>query len=151
MKRSIIIMFLILATSWAPSVFADGDNAAPKGEPKFKEGSAVTAFDPQEGFKLTDPSLSSLGVNFKKLAGGAGPWTVPKAALVRIKHTTGIYRRVEGWISFVLVEAQSKSSGETSIRSDDLQAGDEVAVEGASFLRMTEADLNSDTVDSCAH
>jgi hypothetical protein len=145
MKQVLIVASAVLAMSLASYVFAEEEKAA-----KLKEGSAVTAFDPQEGFKLTDSSLVSLGVRFKKISGG-GPWSLPKSALVRIKHSSGVYRRTDGWIAFVLAESQGKGSAELTIRSEDLQDGDEVAVEGASFLRMTEADLNSDTVDSCAH
>jgi hypothetical protein len=32
-----------------------------------------------------------------------------------------------------------------------LESGDEVAVTGTKFLRMAETDLNSETVDNCAH
>lgn len=141
----LLVLLTLSATTWA-----DGDHAAPKGVSRFSEKSAVTAFDPEEGFKMSDAALQNLGVRFAKIEGQA-PWSVSKDALVRIKHTSGVYRRVESWISFVLVEVTAKKDGSVMIRSEDLQAGDEVAVEGASFLRMTEADLNADTVDSCAH
>jgi hypothetical protein len=147
MKHVYWIITLMTAISAASIAHADGDEAA---KSKFGKDSAVTAFDSEEGFKMNETALSSLGVQFRKLE-GSGAWSIPKDALVRIKHVTGVYRRVEGWISFVLVETPGKSNGQVTIRSEDLQAGDEVAVEGASFLRMTEADLNADTVDSCAH
>lgn len=150
MKNALISLFLILSVLSAPSLRADGDHAAPKKEAKFSETSAVSAFDPEAGFQLKEAALSSLGVRFQAL-NDALVWQVPQAALVRIKHVTGVYRRAEGWISFVLVEAQGRSAGSVTIRSEDLQAGDEIAVEGAPFLRMTEADLNADTVDSCSH
>lgn len=140
------LMTLFVGGVWA---WADGDHAAPKGVSRFGENSAVTAFDPEEGFKMKPAALDSLGVQFKKLE-GSGPWNVPKAALVHIKHASGVYRRFEGWISFVLVQGATKG-GATTVQSEDLQPGDEIAVEGASFLRMTEADLNADTVDSCSH
>lgn len=150
MKFHHFILSLLLATSSAPFVQADGDHAAPKGSSRAGESMAVTAFDPEEGFKMSEAGLTTMGVRFAKLEGGS-PWAIPKSALVRIKHTTGLYRRFEGWISFVLVETTAKKDGTVAVKSEDLEFGDEVAVEGATFLRLTETDLNADTVDSCAH
>lgn len=111
---------------------------------------AVTSFDKEEGFKMSTQALLNLGVRFATLQ-GSGPFVVPKDTLIRIKHSTGVYRRFEGWIGFVLVQVRSQDGKTARIVSEDLQPGDEVAVSGASFLRLTEADLNADTVDSCAH
>ncbi|MCM2279017.1 MAG: hypothetical protein NDJ89_13155 [Oligoflexia bacterium] len=111
---------------------------------------AVTDFNPEEGFKMSERALQGLGVKFAKLE-GRSPWLLPAEALVRIKHSTGVYRRYEGWISLALVTVAAKSQKGLRVTSEDLQEGDEVAVTGGSFLRMTDADLNSDTVDSCAH
>lgn len=148
MKRPFYTLSLIAMIFQGTGALADGDHAAPKGVSRFGENSAVTAFDAEEGFKMSPSSLQTLGVRFAKLE-GQGPWAVSKNALVHIKHTSGVYRRVDGWITFVLVQAATKN-GALKIESEDLQSGDEVAVEGAAFLRMTEADLNSDTVDGCA-
>ncbi len=134
----------------APSARASGDHSAPKQEFKAAKHSAVTAFDPEEGFKMSEKALQSLGIKFARLD-GKNPLSIPKSALVRIKHVTGVYRRAEGWISFVLVDASSAAGATSLVRSEDLETGDEVAVEGAAFLRLTEADLNADTVDGCAH
>ncbi len=148
--KVLLITTLAIGLAAAPAAFADGDHAATKGASKFGKDSAVTAFEPEEGFKMSETALSSLGVRFRKLD-GASLWSIPKDALVRIKHVSGVYRRVEGWISFVLVETHGKNNSQVTIRSEDLQPGDEVAIDGATFLRMTEADLNADTVDSCSH
>jgi predicted nucleotide-binding protein (sugar kinase/HSP70/actin superfamily) len=76
---------------------------------------------------------------------------VPQTALIHIKHSTGVYRRWEKHITMVLVKVLKRKKGEVLIRSVDLQAGDEVAISGVPFLRMTEADLNSETIDYCSH
>lgn len=145
------LTFFIATTLFSPAtLLASGDHAAPEGSTRFGPGMAVTAHNPEEGFKMSDKALQSLGVTFKKAA-GASPWSVPEAALVRIKQSTGVYRRYDGWITFVLVKVIQKTADGVAITSEDIQAGDEVAVTGASFLRMTDADLNSGTVDSCAH
>jgi hypothetical protein len=117
---------------------------------ELKKGGAVTAFSKEDGFKLSDKAIKNLGVSFKAIQ-GPGPWMIPKSALVRIKHSTGIYRKWDGWITMVLVKVLNQTSETVTIKSLDLQNEDKVAITGVPFLRMTESDLNSDTVDACAH
>jgi hypothetical protein len=142
MKASFILSLLFLNSFGAMLVWADTI--------RFGDHSAVMAFDPDEGFKMRDLALQTLGIRFHKLDNTA-PWRAAKQSLVYIKHTTGVYRRLNGWISFVLVNVKAKKGDTVMIESEDLQAGDEIAVEGALYLRMTEADLNSDTADNCSH
>lgn len=128
--------------------FAFGEAGDKKVE--LKKGSAVTEFNPLDGFKLTEKAIESLGVSFLSLK-GKGPWTIPKSALITIKHSVGVYRRYDNWITMVLVDTIEKNGADVKIRSVDLQDQDEIAITGVTFLRLTEADLNSDTVDACAH
>lgn len=123
---------------------------ASEGTKELKPGSAVTAFTIEDGFKLNEQAIKNLGISFNQLKGD-GPWEIPKSALVRIKHSTGVYRKWDGWITLVFVHIVGQTKDSYLVRSIDLQSGDEIAVKGVSFLRMTEADLNSDTVDSCTH
>lgn len=116
----------------------------------LKKGGAVTAFNKDDGFKLSEKAKKNLGVSFLGLGKGAS-WDVPKSSIVRIKNSTGVYRKYDGWITLVLVDILKKKSSKVTIKSIDLQEGDGVAVTGVKFLRMTDADLNSDTVDACAH
>ena len=101
-------------------------------------------------FKMSEKSLKHLGVNFVALKGNS-PWSVPKEALVTIKLTKGVYRRFQGEITHVIVKTAESKDGNILIQSEDLESGDEVAISGVKFLRMTETDLNSETVDNCAH
>lgn len=101
-------------------------------------------------FKVSEKSLAHLGVKFQSL-NGSGPWTIPKEALVKIKLTQGVYRRFEGEITYVIVKTSEVGNGKLFIHSEDLEQHDEVAIEGTKYLRMAETDLNSETVDTCAH
>lgn len=101
-------------------------------------------------FKLSEKSLGVMGITFSRLD-VEGPWTISKEALVKIKFTQGVYRRYEGDITYVIVRVLKETSDTITIQSEDLEVGDEVAVKGAHFLRLAEADLNSDTVDSCSN
>ena len=137
-------LLLVLALL-SPVMIASGEDDDHGGETKLNPDAAVTAFDEHEGFKLGDKAVATLGVRFQALGAGSS-WTLPKSALVRIKHTTGVYRRAEGWIAFVLVQVSPTKGDSAQVRSSDLQEGDEVAVQGVPFLRMTEADLTSEEV-----
>lgn len=101
-------------------------------------------------FKVSEKSLTHLGVKFQPLK-GSGPWTIPKEALVKIKLTQGVYRRFDGEITYVIVKTSEAGNENLSIYSEDLEDGDEVAIKGTKYLRMAETDLNSETVDTCAH
>lgn len=101
-------------------------------------------------FKVSSKALEHMGIHFQALT-AAKEWQIPKDALVRIKLSEGVYRRFNGEITFVLVKVLNRNHQLVTINSEDLEAGDEVAVKGVNFLRMAEADLNSETVDNCAH
>ena len=101
-------------------------------------------------FKVSDKSLKTMNIKFKKL-NGEGPWLLPVNSLVKVKFTQGVYRRFKNDIAFVIVNVSKADASSVVISSDDLESDDEVAIEGVHFLRLTEADLNSDTVDNCAH
>lgn len=118
--------------------------------PELKKGAAVTAFTKEDGFKLRKKAIDNLGISFKTLKGN-GPWIIPKSALVHVKHSVGVYRKWDDWITLVLVNVVSQMNETVTVTSLDLEEEDLIAVTGVLFLRMTDADLNSETVDSCAH
>ncbi len=124
--------------------------AAAEVSTRFGPGKAIEAFSKEEGFKMSPKAMTALGVRFESVR-GPGPWRLSKSALIRIKQSTGVYRRLEGWISMVLVKVVAQEKESVLITSVDLEPEDEVAAEGAQFLRMTDADLNAGTVDTCAH
>lgn len=121
-----------------------------EGSSRVGDDFAVRAFTKEDGFKLSAEASSTLGVEYTKLV-GKSPWHVPKAALVTLKLSSGVYRRYQDWNTLVLITVLKNSDDTLLISSEDLQDGDEIAIRGASFLRMTEADLNSDTLDACGH
>jgi hypothetical protein len=149
-------VLLIVSLIFSGLVF--GSEANKSVEPKtevvkssqFGPHMAVVDFNKEDGFKMSEKALGKLKVKFAKIL-GSNSWTIPEESLVRIKQSLGVYRRLDGWITYILVKVSQKSSGVVTITSPDLENGDEVAITGVNFLRMTDADLNSDTVDSCAH
>lgn len=147
MSKHLLLIPLLFITALSIAAAARSDSEPSS---RFGPGKAVLAFDKEEGFQLSDKALKNLGVRFTQLA-GEGPWLVPKDSIVRIKQSSGVYRRYETWISFILVRVIDDHGALVRIQSEDLQAQDEVAIAGAQFLRMTEADVSSGTVDNCAH
>jgi hypothetical protein len=111
---------------------------------------AVMAFNKEDGFKLSDQAQKTLAIGFSSVE-GPGPWKISKDSLVTLKKSTGVYRRYKGFITMVLVDVASRNDKSLTITSEDLEAGDEIATNGAPFLRMIDADLNSETSDGCAH
>lgn len=101
-------------------------------------------------FKLNSDAEKIMNIEFQKIH-TSGPWSIPSEALVKIKFSTGLYRRYEGDITFILVNVLKSENGKVLVSSQDIEPEDEIAIKGAAFLRLTEADLNSGTVDSCAH
>lgn len=140
----ILTLVCLIQTTFASGEFDTGTTV------EIKEGGAITAFSKDDGFKLSDKAVKNLEVVFTTV-NGKGPWVIPKSAIVKIKHSTGVYRKWEGWITMVLVKILSQTKETVTIKSVDLQDQDMVAITGVPFLRMTEADLNSDTVDACSH
>ena len=144
-----ITILIMISIGLVQTTLASGDKES-ETTVEIKKGGAVTAFSKEDGFKLSNKAVKNLGVTFTTLS-GSGPWMIPKSALVRIKHSTGVYRKWDGWITMVLVKVLKQTKETVTIKSVDLQDQDKIAITGVPFLRMTEADLNSDTVDSCAH
>jgi hypothetical protein len=143
------VIFILISLFVSINIMAAKNTKATK-KVELKKGGAVIAFSEEDGFKLSKKATKNLGVSFSAVKGN-GPWVVPKSSLVRIKHSTGVYRKWDGWITLVLVKVLNQTAKTVTIKSLDLEAQDEIATTGVSFLRMTDADLNADTVDACAH
>lgn len=142
-KFIVIVSFLVFAGIGVASPIESKSS-------QFGLNMAITDFTKEDGFKMSEKALDKLKVKFAKIEGEKS-WALPEEALVRIKQSTGVYRRLDGWITLVLVKVSERKSGVMKITSADLENGDEVAITGVSYLRMADADLNSDTVDSCSH
>jgi hypothetical protein len=120
-------------------------------EKKVEQGqlpSSVVAHDTELGFQLSDVAIARLGIQFRNLE-GKGPWNIPKTSLVKIKRSMGVYRQSNSFITLVFVEVLGTNGENARIHSEDLRAGDHVAVVGSGFLRVVELDLSGGGGDSC--
>lgn len=108
---------------------------------KISLGKAISAASGKQGIQLSEKAQKRLKLRFLSLP-SSSPYTVPSSSLVFSKKEVGVYRLREGWFKFVEVEkSPSPSKGRVLIHSENLQAGDQVVVEGAPFLRI--ADLEA--------
>jgi len=139
----LLIIFLITATTFAVATDI-------KTEKSFPKWHAIIKYNSEDGFQLRDEAVQFMGIKFLPLHGNP-PWKIPESALVRVKYSTGVYRKYQDWISFVLVEVISSSASESLVRSRDLEKGDQIAITGGSELRLTERDLTNDAQDTCSH
>jgi hypothetical protein len=140
--RILLIQFA-LCMLLAPIAFASEEHGA-----EGKLPASVLAHDPEQGFRIAPAAISRLGIQFKKLQ-GVGPWEIPSSALIKVKRALGVYREVDGFLTLVVVEQVGPGKETVRIASEDLQAGDTVAVGGASFLRVIDLDLSGGGGDSC--
>ncbi|WP_413577716.1 hypothetical protein ACLVWU_04655 [Bdellovibrio sp. HCB290] len=146
MRHLILLSMLVTVFSVSNTNAGEASGEASR----IGQGKAVEQFDPEQGFKLSSKAMKSMGVKFQALS-GKGPWKVPKSSLMTLKQSDAVYRLYDGWISMVLVKVVSADKDTVMVKAEDLETGDQVAVEGVTFLRMTDSDLNAGTVDSCAH
>lgn len=137
------LLFLI-SLFW---VFVANSHEEPEGAPNVGAAKGVTEFNKQLGFKISDKAEKRLGIKFRKLQYG-GPWSIEPESIVHLRNETGVYRRSNGWISYVVVKTDPKQKSMRSITSKHLHAGDEVAVHGAVFLRMIDSDLSTESAES---
>lgn len=142
MKIASAIILLILVTSTI--AFADGDHSAPATE----DGAAKLLEDGD--FTLSPVAEKRMGLQWETLS-GSGPWKVPKQSIALIKFTKGVYRKFEGKITMVVLTKIKEEGSNVVISSPDLQEGDQVATSGVKYLRLTEVDISSGTVDNCSH
>ncbi len=147
MRKPLRVVFL---STFLFTFLSSADEENKEADGKIGSNFAVTAYNKEDGFKLSEQAQKTLTIGFSTLE-GPGPWKISKNSLVTLKKSTGVYRRYKGFITMVLVDVASRTEESITITSEDLEAGDEIATSGAPFLRMIDADLNSETSDGCAH
>lgn len=113
---------------------------------------AVTKADPHLGLQLSEPAIKTIGL--KTLPFNPSPsFAIPHASLVHERTQTGIYRLREGWFKFIPMPENPASDHRSpqSIQSADLKQGDQIVIEGASFLRIAELDVFSSEAEGHHH
>jgi hypothetical protein len=115
-------------------------------------GFAVTEADHDQGFKLSEKALKTLGLEWKPVQ-NASAVTVPSSSLVFFKDETGVYRVRDGWIKLIEgeVEITGKSARFMPQDKTAFKSGDQIVTAGVPLLRVTELDTFSGSEAGHAH
>ncbi|WP_141731604.1 efflux RND transporter periplasmic adaptor subunit [Oligoflexus tunisiensis] len=141
-------IFLLLICSFAPLVFAHGDEGA--GPSRVGPDQGILKFDEHEGFVLRPSAEENFAIQKSRLK--AGPiWTIPVSALVYSGLEVQVMRQREGSWQSVDVEIVRKTKVSAEIRSAGLAAGDELAIQGIGFLKIIEQSLMGPAADHHDH
>jgi hypothetical protein len=141
------ILFSIVASMSAISVLSDSVSSAADEPTSAKESNvragshlAVEAANLTSGFRLNEKAKKNIGVVHQPL--GSSPYTLPASCLVYFGDQVGVYRFRQGWFKLVSISIDKKGPGNSvTFSGGAFQAGDEVAVQGAALLRVTEMDV----------
>lgn len=131
---------LVLCLGSTSLLQADDDS------PVSKNGAAKALEDGE--FSMTETAEKRMGIQWLTLQ-GKGPWKVPAEVVLRIKFTKAAYRKFEGRITLIVLESVKQEDNSVWIMSPDLESGDQIAIKGVKYLRLTELDLFQGAVDSC--
>lgn len=107
-----------------------------------------------KGFKLRSEVETNFGLAIEVLEAGKGPWTLAKEAIVYSKEEYQVFRRRDGFwmaVEVDLLRHPAGSSKAVRVSSEDLRAGDAIAVKGAGFLKVVELSLWGPAVHGHPH
>ena len=98
---------------------------------------AVVESSVSQGIRLSDKARATLAIQNTRLTWRiSGP--VPAGSLVHYQDKVGVYRHRKGWFKLVEVSVISVSASRVTIRSEDLDTGDDVVVSGVALLRVAD-------------
>lgn len=93
--------------------------------------------DEEKGFQLSAEAFKNFGIQLRKIETGA-PLKLSRKSIFFGLEERNLYRYRDGFFKRVDFKTLSKTKTEFTVTSDDLIAGDEIAVEGLGFLRIAE-------------
>nr|WP_295903301.1 hypothetical protein [uncultured Bdellovibrio sp.] len=145
MKKILIVVFCVAIYGWTAvaSEGHDHEESHEHGGDESEENASVgpdkgiTSFDEHDGFKLSPEALKNFELKTVALK-GAVSWEVPASAVLYSGEEVNLYRVREGFYKRIDFDTISKNGSQVKIKSKDLQAGDEVVVQGVGFLRTAE-------------
>ncbi len=106
---------------------------------------ALLAISEEHGIQLSDKAKQRLGLTYYSLT-NSGISSIPSQALVFSRDRVGVYRLRNGWFKFVEVQKKQADASTVSIQSPQLQAGDQIVVQGVGLLRVADLDAFSEEV-----
>ncbi len=116
-----------------------GDEHAQNEEenPQVGPNKGILAASEDEGIKLSPEAEKNFEIQKIKVSNPSSI-EIPKDALITAGLEVNLYRYRAGFYKRIDFEQLSRSKNKISIRSRDLQSGDEIAITGLGFLRIAE-------------
>ena len=115
----------------------------------FHPKKAVLLVDEEEGLKLSDEAIKTIGIKF--ITPTTNRFTILKSALVSSMRTTGVYRFREGSFKLIPVTVVKDSDEKYLVSTAEFTTGDKVVVGGASLLRVADIYSTDKSEHSHAH
>ena len=103
---------------------------------------AVTEFNTENGFILSKKAYEILEIKMQKLSGESS-YIVERNGIVYYQDKIGIYRLRNERFKLVPITILQKKGDQITISSKDLNEGDQIAIQGAGLLRVTELDISA--------
>lgn len=108
------------------------------------EGKAIVEVSEENGFKLSDESISFLNIKFEKINGRR--FLIKREALAVNRKQKGIYRYRDGFFKFLEVAEIEYSKLGLYVTVSDIKAGDEVAVDHLDLIKVCDI-YSTDTAE----
>ena len=147
MKKIVSTLALALALTPVSFIHASDDHdheEKPDAQHEHQEESAsvgpdkgITEYDEHAGFKLSAEAVKNFGLKFQSLT-GKNSWSISHAAILYSGEEINVYRLRAGFYKRVDFKLISKDAKQTQIKSEELQNGDQIVIEGIGFLRAAE-------------
>ncbi len=113
-------------------------------------GKAITAISHEEGFQLSEKAKEILGLKYLPVSFSLLD-SPPGESLVYFQEHVGVYRLRKGWFKLIEVEKSVKSENSFSIRSPELEPGDQIVTKGTGLLRVADLDAFGGIEDGHGH
>lgn len=97
----------------------------------------ITEANEKDGFKLSPEALKNFGIKTVSAQPGVA-LTLPRRAIFFGLKERNLFRVRNGFFKRIDFATVSKSKTEYTVKSSDLQPGDQVVIEGVGFLRIAE-------------
>lgn len=128
----------------------EGEHEDEHGSSQVGPDKGVVEASPEKGFKLSKQATKQFDLKFVSVRPDKSV-QLPSTAIVHTGEEKNIYRLRDGFIKRIDFKVLSKSGSSLSIQSSDLNANDQVVVEGLGFLRIAEITTFDGAPEGHAH
>lgn len=154
----ILIVFAFISISISPfDAKAHGHGQGEAHEHEEEEpsasvgpGKAITHATKKSGIQLSQSAVQTLGLKLQTVQ-TRGIHIVPKKAVARFQDEAGVFRLRDGWYKLVEITPLPQSETQCTVKTDDIQPGDQIVIEGAHLLRVAELEAWGGSGDGHGH